>query len=133
MGEFLIAHLGVPLFAGIVFVFMVAASDTEPLSLAKCNDIALDLVVLSIGANGAIFVNPRLISHWQAFTPVVGITVVLANLLLASFLLYRRRWRQGTPSKLTAYFDLFMGVPALVITTGVFYLGYEPASGGQQP
>ena len=95
MGEFLLAHLGIPLLAGLVFLLMVAASSREPLSLSSCNDVALDLVVLSIGANGAIFLNPRLSAHWGTFTPVVGILVVLANLLLASLLLYRRRWREA--------------------------------------
>ena len=130
MAEFLLAHLGIPLIAGLVFVLMVAASSQEPLSLSACNDVALDLVVLSIGSNGAIFLNPRLNAHWGAFTPVVGILVVLLNLLLAGLLLYRRRWRRGTPTHPQAYFDLIVGAFGLAITAIVFYIGYEPSAGG---
>jgi hypothetical protein len=125
MAEFLLAHLGIPLLAGLVFVFMVAASDTQPLRLSSCNDVALDLVVLSIGANGATFLNPRLSAHWGQFTPVVGILVVLANLLLASVLVYRRRWRRAEPSRAQGYADLFFGALGLSVTAMVFYIGFN--------
>jgi hypothetical protein len=125
MPEFLLAHLGIPFLAGLVFLFMTAASDTHPLSLESCNDVALDFTILSIGANGAIFLNPRLITHWKDLAGVYGILVVLVNLLLASFLVYRRRWRQEPTTNLQAYIDLFFGVLALTVTTMVFYVGYN--------
>jgi hypothetical protein len=125
MPEFLLAHLGIPFLAGLVFLFMTAASDTHPLSLDSCNDVALDFTILSIGANGAIFLNPRLVAHWKELTGVYGIVVVLVNLFLASFLVYRRRWRQGPTTTWQAYVDLFFGVLALTVTTLVFYIGYK--------
>jgi len=122
MLEFLVAHFGIPLVAGLVLVFMTAASGQEPLGLGSCNDIALDLILLSTGANGAIFLNPRLSQHWSGSTPIVGILVVLVNLLLASALVYRRRWRANVPTRSQAYVDLFLGVLGLGITGFVFYL-----------
>lgn len=135
MAQFLLAHLGIPVIAGAVFVFLEAASDKEPLSRAKCNDIALDFILLSIGANGAVFLNPRLNAHWAGFTPVIGIVVVLANLLLSAMLVYRRRWRKvDMPTKGQAYLDLALGVLGLTITAATFYAGYQvpnvPAAGG---
>ena len=125
MPEFLLAHLGIPFLAGLVFLFMTAASDTHPLSRESCNDVALDFTILSIGANGAIFLNPRLVTHWKELTGVYGIVVVLVNLLLASFLVYRRRWRQEPTTWVQAYVDLFFGILALTVTTMVFYVGYN--------
>ncbi|HXH90404.1 MAG TPA: hypothetical protein VNN25_02400 [Thermoanaerobaculia bacterium] len=124
MPEFLLAHLGIPFLAGLVFLFMTAASDAHPLSLKSCNEVAVDFTVLSIGATGAIFLNPRLVAHWKELTGVYGIVVVLVNLLLASFLVYRRRWRQETPTKMQAYVDLFLGVLALTVTLMAFYAGF---------
>ncbi|HEY4594634.1 MAG TPA: hypothetical protein VIJ61_19605, partial [Thermoanaerobaculia bacterium] len=92
LAEFLLAHIGIPLIAGLVLLFMVAASDNKPLSLDSSNDIALDFIILSVGATGAIFLNPRLTDHWKGFTPILGIVVTLVDLLLASILVYRRRW-----------------------------------------
>ena len=132
MVEFLVAHFGIPLVAGLVLVLMTAASDKAPLGLTSCNDIGLDFILLSTGANGAIFLNPRLSQHWSGSTPIVGILVVLANLLLASMLVYRRRWRDGSPSRAQAFIDLFLGAIGLGVTGFVFYLGYQvaPATGG---
>jgi hypothetical protein len=92
-----------------------------------CNDVALDFTILSIGANGAIFLNPRLATHWKELTGVYGIVVVLVNLLLASFLVYRRRWRTLPTTKVQAFVDLFFGVLALTVTTMVFSVGYGSA------
>lgn len=125
LAEFLLAHIGIPLIAGVVLLFMVAASDNKPLTLDSSNDIALDFIILSVGATGAIFLNPRLTDHWKSFTPILGIVVTLVDLLLASILVYRRRWRSGAPSKSDAYLDLFLGVLGLTATVMVFYLGYQ--------
>jgi hypothetical protein len=135
MEQFLLAHLGIPLLAGLVFMLLVASSEKEPLSLAKCNDIALDFILLSIGASGAVFLSPKLSAHWAELTPVVGILLVLVDLVLASILVYRRRWRVDAPTRTQAYLDLALGVLGLTITVALFYTGYQapgaPATGGQ--
>jgi hypothetical protein len=68
MGTFLFAHLGVPFLVGLALVFFVAAAEKEPISWASCNDIAVDFGILSMGANGGIFLNPVLTQHWGANT-----------------------------------------------------------------
>ena len=59
----MLAHLGIPFAAGLVLLFMIASSDKEPISWANCNDIALDLTILSVGACGGIFANPALLAN----------------------------------------------------------------------
>jgi len=116
LAEFLLAHVGIPLIAGLVLLFMVAASDNRPLTLDSSNDIALDFIILSVGATGAIFLNPRLTDHWKGFTPILGIVVTLIDLLLASILVYRRRWRARALSTGDAFVDLLLGILGLTIT-----------------
>jgi len=132
LAEFLLAHIGIPLIAGLVLLFMVAASDNKPLSLDSSNDIALDFIILSVGATGAIFLNPRLTDHWKGFTPILGIVVTLVDLLLASILVYRRRWRMGAPSRGDAYLDFLLGILGLTLTVMVFYIGYQGTTTGGQ-
>jgi len=132
LAEFLLAHIGIPLIAGLVLLFMVAASDNKPLTFDSSNDIALDFIILSVGATGAIFLNPRLTDHWKGFTPILGIVVTLIDLLLASILVYRRRWRSRTLSKGEAFVDLLLGILGLTITVMVFYVGYQAAATGGQ-
>ena len=45
LAEFLLAHIGIPLIAGVVLLFMVAASDNKPLTLDSSNDVALDFII----------------------------------------------------------------------------------------
>jgi hypothetical protein len=125
MGAFLLAHVGIPFLAGLVFLFMTGAAGEKPVSLESCNEIALDFNVLSIGATGAIFLNDRIIVHWKELTGIYGITVVLVNLLLASLLVYRRRWRQPPTTNYQAFWDLVFGAFALGVTLAAFWFGYN--------
>jgi hypothetical protein len=127
MGTFLFAHRGVPFLVGLALVFFVAAADREPISWSSCNDIAVDFGILSMGANGGIFLNPLLAQHWGTDTPVYGIGVVVANFVLTSFLVYRRRWRTLPVGWLGGGFDLFLGALALTITCWAFASGYGKA------
>jgi len=112
---------------GLALVFFVAAADREPISWSSCNDIAVDFGILSMGANGGIFLNPLLAQHWGADTPVYGIGVVVANFVLTSVLVYRRRWRRLPVGWLGGGFDLFLGALALTITCWAFASGYGKA------
>jgi uncharacterized membrane protein len=82
-----------------------------------------------------VFLSPKLSAHWAELTPIVGILLVLANLALASMLVYRRRWRVDAPTSTQAYFDLVLGLLGLALTVAIFYFGYQyandPAVGGQ--
>jgi hypothetical protein len=101
-----------------------ASARTEALSWDSCNAIGLDFAILSIGATGAIFVNPRLIDHWGERTALYGIFVVLVNMTIAGLVVYRRRWRQTPVAFGEGVFDLFLGALALSVTSGVFASGY---------
>ena len=120
-----IAHIGIPLLAGLLVILLVAAADEKPISWFSCNDIGLDLAILSIGANGGIFVNPTIIKHWGEATPVYGIVVVLSDLFLAGLLVYKRRWRRAPIKAWHGIADLFFGSLAVLITTRVLYLGLK--------
>ena len=123
MGIELLAHIGIPFVAGIILLLVVAATEKEPIAWSNCNDIALDLTILSIGANGGIFVNPTLIKHWGDRTPVYGILVVLLDLLFAGVLVYIRRFRTPPVRYYQGLRDVFLGCLTVAITAGVLYLG----------
>lgn len=125
MITFLLAHIGVPLIAGIALIVFESASSRNPLSWDDGNEIGLDFTLLSIGATGAIFVNERLLRNWGENTPLYGILVVLVNMILAAWLLTRRRWREHPATAWQAFTDMFLGVLALSITCGVFAVGYS--------
>lgn len=121
---FLLAQIGIPLLAGLVLLVFEWAASKNPISWDECNGMGLDFAILSIGASGAIFINPRLLQHWGQYTPVYGIVTVLANLLLAAILVLRRRWRAGPVDWKAGMLDLFLGVLSLSLICGVFYFGY---------
>ena len=123
---FLLFHIGVPLLIGVALVFFVAAASRDPISWDTCNDIALDFAILSMGANGGIFLNPKLIQQWGDKTAVYGIGIVAANLVFAGILVYRRRW-QATPVPWPqGIFDLVLGGLAIGFTCGAFIAGHGP-------
>jgi hypothetical protein len=118
----MLAHLGIPFAAGLVLLFMIASSDKDPISWANCNDIALDLTILSVGACGGIFANPTLVANLGPTAAVYGILVVLCDLFFASILVYIRRWRKES-SPASGLRDLFLGFLTVGITAGVLYVG----------
>jgi hypothetical protein len=124
--EFLVAHLVIPLLAGLVVLAIVVISSKDKPDWDAANDGALDLTILSIGATGALFLNQKFQEHWHQITPLLGIAVVLANLLLTCVLAYRRRWKPEGQKALdfrNVWPDIFFGVLALIITTAVFVFG----------
>ena len=126
MFEFLVAHLFIPLLAGVVVLAIVIVSSRSKPDWDTANDAALDLTILSIGAVGALFLNEKLQEHWRQLTPLLGIVVVLANLLLTCILAYRKRWKPDEEKALefrNIWPDIFLGVLALIITTAVFVFG----------
>ncbi len=125
MGIELLAHLGIPLLAGLIVIFLVASAGKERLSWDSCNDVALDLSILSIGATGGIFVSPALIKHWGNAAAVYSILVVLVDLLLGSLLVYQRRWRTTPVNISQGLGSLFLGCLAVAVTAGVLYLGMK--------
>ena len=122
MFEVLLAHIGIPLLAGLVLLFMIAATDKEPISWKSCNDIALDLTILSAGACGGIFANPTLLRNLGDQSAIYGIVLVLLDLFCAGILIYFRRWQVGSATALSAIRDLFFG--GLTVGLTVSFLCY---------
>lgn len=140
----LLAHIAIPVIAGLCLVFFIRARDG--LTWASCNEVAIDFVLISIGATGALFLNPKLTTKWGSAAAIYGMLIVLGNLLFASILVYRgnRRHRQidydQDPTSLAifltrrpavvvtwkeGYVDLFFGMIGLVLTLLVYWFGYQ--------
>ena len=131
MQEYLLAHLAIPFFAGLVVLAIVVVSGREKINWDAANDAALDMTILSIGATGSLFMNHTLQEHLGGRISLYGILAVLANLLLSCMLAYRRRWKpvdRRAPTFLNMLPDLVLGGFALSLTTGIFVIGY--VSGG---
>ena len=110
MGTEILAHIVVPLMAGIVFLLFVAATEAEPIAWKGCIDIGLDLTLLGLGSTGAIFVNPTLAQHWGDKAAIYGIVVVLSDLIIAGALVYIRRFRTLPVAPWHGIRDLSFGV-----------------------
>ena len=121
----ILAHIGIPFAAGLVLLFIIAASDTKPITWESCNDIALDMTILSAGACGGIFANQTLIQHLGDQSAVYGILIVLCDLLVAGVLVYIRRWQASPVSPLRGMRDLFLGIMTVGLTAGVLYYGLK--------
>lgn len=140
----LLAHIAIPVVAGLILVFFIKARDG--ITWASCNEVAIDFVLISIGATGALFLNPKLTTKWGAAAAIYGILIVLGNLLFASFLVYRNNrrrdpnletimreagagyYRHTTDHIVTwkeGYVDLFFGIIGLVMTCLVYWFGYQ--------
>ena len=92
----ILAHIGIPFAAGLVLLLVKIASATAPITWEICNDIALDLTILSVGASGGIFVNDRLLDSLTKFgmrPAIVGIAIVLGDFIPLGLLLVIRRYR----------------------------------------
>ena len=121
----LLAHIVIPLVAGLGLVLFERASEPTPLSWASCNAIAIDFLLISIGATGALFLNPKLAEKWGAGeTAVYAILIVLVNFVLAAVLVYLKRHRK-TVGRLAGFVDMFFGVLGLVLTSLLYYWGYQ--------
>lgn len=119
----ILAHIGIPFVAGLVILLIIAASDKEPISWSSCNDIGLDLTILSAGACGGIFANPTLIQHLGEHAAVLGILSVLCDLIMAGALVYIRRWRPSEVCWWQGLRDLFFGFITVCFMVGVLRYG----------
>jgi hypothetical protein len=120
----LLAHIAIPVVAGLVLVFFVQATHTERLSWNSCNEVALDFVLISVGATGALFLNPKLTAKWGERAAVYGILIVLVNLFFASLLVYRSNHREKMVGRGTGFIDFCLGIAGLVLISLVYYVGY---------
>jgi hypothetical protein len=122
----ILAHICVPLFAVACLLVLKAATRAQPVGWGNCNEMSLELAILSLGSTGGIFANPSLIKHFGENSGVYGILVVLADLFLAAIIVYRGRYR--TPNTVVTYgrgiVDLFWGCLCVALNVGVIYKSY---------
>jgi hypothetical protein len=124
-----LAHIGLPLMFGVVFmVFTAASSPTDP-SWDIAVETALDLAILGIGATAAIFENPTIVAAFKEHAAEVGIGVVAIDLLFSSLIvLIRRDIFHRTERKLGwSVVVLTLGTLSIVATTSVLAYSYRVA------
>jgi hypothetical protein len=118
--------IGIPVLAGIVLMFVRAATDVEEIGPEKGVDIGMDLIILSVGACGGIFSNATLVKKFGSGVPSYGIAVVLVCLVIMGLLAYIRRWQdRASVTWGKAYRNIALGMLGLVLTTSILILGYN--------
>jgi hypothetical protein len=121
----LLAHIAIPVVAGVALVFFVQATNPKGLSWNSCNEVALDFILISVGATGALFLNPKLTAKWGEKAAVYGILIVLINLFFASLLVYRSNHREGIVGRGAGFIDFCLGIAGLVLISLTYYVGYS--------
>src|SRR5262245_10452240 len=133
VGWILLAHIGVPLLFGLAFVVFSLAASKGPRGWDLAIETALDLAILSIGATGALFENPKLIAAFGVENTIVGIAVIGINLLLSSILVWLRRATSdgsNSPGPGIGFLALFIGSLTIAVVVSVVTWGYRS---GQTP
>ncbi|HME35816.1 MAG TPA: hypothetical protein VKF84_11300 [Candidatus Sulfotelmatobacter sp.] len=120
----LLGHIVVPLVFGFAFVVFATASSIGPPTWDVTFEMALDFAVLGIGATGAIFENDAINVAYGAHSAVIGITVVGANFLLSSVIMFIRRYVfEGAQNKLL-WSCISIGLGCLCLVTTSFVLAH---------
>ena len=60
----LLAHIAVPLISALVIFMWRASARPDPIDWKDCNEIAIEVSILSLGATGAIFINSEIIAKF---------------------------------------------------------------------
>jgi hypothetical protein len=91
-------------------------------------ETAQDLAILSLGATGAVFDNPRVEQAFESHAALVALGLMAANLIFSAIVVYMRAKR----AKVSGHFSffggiiaLFLGVLTLVCTAGVLVWAYR--------
>ena len=122
----LLAHIAIPVIMGLVIVLFVKAAQDRPLSWESCNDVAIDFILISVGATGALFLNPKLAAKWGAGQAAVyGILIVAVNMLLAAALVYLAKYRKRPVGAGGGFLDMFLGIFGLLLVSSLYYWGYQ--------
>jgi hypothetical protein len=127
VGWFLLAHIGLPLGFGIAFVIFSAATAPDSEGWDVIAEAALDLTILSLGATGAVFDNPRVEQAFGANSAEVAMAMIAANLILSAIIVFARARvaRRREHFTLTgAILTVFLGVLTLGITAGTLVWAY---------
>ena len=121
----LLTHIGIPCLIVCALMAFKSATRSKPIGWENCNEMALELSILAIGATGGIFVDPLLIKRFGPNNGLYGITVVLVILVLSGVLIYREKWRVGRDtSAWEGLVDLFIGTLCVIVTSTVIYISH---------
>jgi hypothetical protein len=130
MSVVLLAHMGTPFLAGFVVLGMVVLAKPGVPDWLDANDASLDLTILSIGATGPLLLEPKIRQAFDSNMAVYGILLVLTNLLIACVLVGRKKWKQNHALTFENIWpDFLLGLLAVGMTTGVFYIAYNVKGG----
>jgi hypothetical protein len=127
MGWFLLAHVGLPFFFGTAFVIFSAAVSPVVAGWDVFVETAQDLAILSLGATGAVFDNPRVEQAFGPNSALVAITLVAIELIFSSIIVFikARAIKQGRQFSLSGgIMVLFVGLLTLACTAGVLVWAY---------
>lgn len=121
----LLAHIVVPLLAVLIVLLWRATARTSPIDWEDCNEIAVELTILSIGASGAIFINPEIVAKFGERASLYGILIVLTNVLLAGINIGRAKGHKKAKPVTASQglLDLFLGVFSLMLAIYVIIWG----------
>jgi hypothetical protein len=130
MGWFLLAHMGLPVGFGLVFLIFSAATARDDDGWDVLAEAALDLTILALGATGAVFDNSQVEKAFGSNAAEVAMAVIAINLVLSAVIVFIK----SRIVRRHAHFDLrsgiivmFVGVLAVGITSGTFVLAYVHA------
>jgi hypothetical protein len=128
VGWYLLAHIGLPLGFGVAFVIFSAATGPSREDWDVLADAAQDLTILSLGATGAVFDNPRVEQAFGSNSVQLALAMVAVNLILsATVVLARARVarRYAHFTFWSAIIVLFLGALSLSVTAGTLVWAYS--------
>ena len=127
MGWFLLAHIGLPLAFGIAFVIFSAATGPGSDGWDVFAETALDLTILSLGATGAVFDNPRVEQAFGTNSAEVAMTMIAIYLILSALIVLLRARVVRSRRHFTFWSGimvLFLGALTLSVTAGTLVWAY---------
>jgi hypothetical protein len=131
----LLGHVGVPWIVGVAFAIFALATERRPFTWNIAVEIGIDFTILSIGAVGALFDDPRLIQHFGDKNALIGVTVAVFNVFLGSVLmLFKRSAALGSEALPAKTVSPTAGIAAIFVGfLSLFVVGAAVASGYRQP
>jgi len=128
MGWLLLAHIGLPLIFGMVFIIIVAAVDPRSTGWDLLGETALDFAILGLGATGSVFDNPKMSQAFPgANSTLVAISVIAVNLVFAAVIVSIRASNVRKNAHFTGFssiISLFLGVLGVGFTAGALVWAY---------
>jgi hypothetical protein len=124
---FILAHIGLPVGFGVVFVIISAATAPRSDEWDVLAETALDFTILSLGATGAVFENPQVARAFGTESAIVAATVIVVNLILFSLIVLARAIvvrRNGHFKFWRGILVMFLGVLTLGVTSGTLIWAY---------